>query len=1809
MPAHRFGRRTLKAIVLLAPLAVLIGLGALMVRRYYREAERDLAPILAAEATRELGHEVRVGKVTLKGGYAYIDNVSVAEGRTMAESGPIATARQVIVDFDLRTILLTRKLPVPLFGNVRVLDPVGRVVRNAKGVWNFADLVKTKPGAKQRSPIGHVTVVNGIVDYSDAALPRNPRRPITPVTAHLVNLNGSATFFGDRSVAWEVRATGTQGKIQTLRSSGSYNPGGPRVLVRAQAIGFSLPLVARFLPPDVNVTSGLASGQVTIIRSPETVARKTGLTVDLQVNANIAGATVVSSRFREPVTNINGAATVGNGVATARLDSGFAGSKLHAEGTLLGFTDPALDGWATGSGIELQRALTALNLDQRYPALRPLRQVQARADLRVDARGKLANLDVRASGPAAVSGTIPGGAVVPQSGQVQVAFSGPLSAPRFVASGTLPVVRFLRYAASNVAFSGVYTPKHGAVSFHGITAGGTVTGRAELFPNGVKTRYVASARARRIDLAAIPLNLSTGAGTLRGAAPDRLTGIANVDLVADGRFDQGVPHAVAEVQAQSIHYAGWEANGARARVRTQGELVFVEPLVVKDEKGAAIVRGTIDTRTNQLDLRAEAERLDVARFASVTDSFGGQGKSKNQTPVEGLAYLRDAHITGTIKDPRFTGKLYAYELQSDKLGIDYAVADVSGSRDSVDIRSATAYRFPASANVSGLVSRPFGKRPVVSLAGNFKDLEALDVMQVAGSDLDVSGTANGTFQVSGPLSQPEITAPHITIADARIGDVDFRSVSGGVRYEAAESGGTWRLDDFVATRPRTNPQLAELTTIGGSAFIDAAKQFHVTATAANVDLDLLAPYVSDYVALAGTARVTADGITGRLVDGKAVDVRGKVLATTQGLSVNDVALGELHGKSVDEPASVTLDGDLITSDAIAVGQAQTGIALARRDMERPALVYNRADDTLQVSGNILSLQFERMRQALAKSPYLVAHPDSPITKYLGPTIAPLEGTLGGAFVVSGTAKSPVSDITWFSENAKIEGQDIQTFEGRIVYDSNRVTITGRNGQADAILRADETVVNGHGTMTLEKDNEQISADADINNFPLALLDRWAPQQPIVKDLSGTIDTVTLQARGRANNPAVTASALLHDITWIETQPLPVSAKAAAPGTPVNPPPAVPSPPVAASSRTFVTRHDNFGRPFQVETTGREFRVRRVEVSTVRINDPTNPNKLRAEDIHVTLAEQAAEPTVTPKTAAKPPPTTPAAEPQPPRPAATYVVYGAGEMDFDWQNFDVLKDPSVDFRVRVPKQGLGLLSALTPTIRRTSEEDVTEFPDLAGTIQADFRWRGTLKEPAILGNILVDADHLRVARMTTQLKNLKADLVFTGNSLSVREFTAQTQVINPRNGAPVKTSDPATPIRITGEIALRRGVPVQPRVQVWPPRIVGSQLHVTGDKLVVAEAPLPVINSGRVVANDISADLTIGGTIFRPVIEGNVSLADADVRIPDALQLQSKPAVALAAPIFNLTFSVGQNVAISSSQISATVHTEPGSPVVLKGDVADRSTMQVAGNLVIDKGNLNLPTARFAIQRGGIVSLRYPSYDFGSSLAGALNDPTLGINVDLTAITRLTATSVNGVSKRYTITVEARGPINTSAPIRLGDAGANGVGLLGERSLQLTFKSDPNDLALTSTGLQQRVVGLLGGQSALESIFTRNPDVGRLLRTQLTNALSNAFLPELFEKLGIGQALGLEEFSIDINQLSYFMLRVTRQLIGPFYVTYLQRLSGSSGATTSTSPDNFGWEFRLSYRFPMNMLRANLQLSLSTDDQKTNAVLLEGVFKF
>ena len=154
-------------------------------------------------------------------------------------------------------------------------------------------------------------------------------------------------------------------------------------------------------------------------------------------------------------------------------------------------------------------------------------------------------------------------------------------------------------------------------------------------------------------------------------------------------------------------------------------------------------------------------------------------------------------------------------------------------------------------------------------------------------------------------------------------------------------------------------------------------------------------------------------------------------------------------------------------------------------------------------------------------------------------------------------------------------------------------------------------------------------------------------------------------------------------------------------------------------------------------------------------------------------------------------------------------------------------------------------------------------------------------------------------------------------------------------------------------------------------------------------------------------------------------------------------------------------------MTAEVRTNETEPVRLTGSL---DSPRLTGKLTIEQGSMVFPTARFTIDRGSEIELRYPFY------AVATSDPSLGIVLDVTARTRLSATSdISGQRRRYTIIVEARGPLNDNAPLQITDTTDPTVNPFNYRGLRLT-PLDPPDLASDPLGLSARSPEYSGDKS-------------------------------------------------------------------------------------------------------------------------------------
>ncbi len=536
------------------------------------------------------------------------------------------------------------------------------------------------------------------------------------------------------------------------------------------------------------------------------------------------------------------------------------------------------------------------------------------------------------------------------------------------------------------------------------------------------------------------------------------------------------------------------------------------------------------------------------------------------------------------------------------------------------------------------------------------------------------------------------------------------------------------------------------------------------------------------------------------------------------------------------------------------------------------------------------------------------------------------------------------------------------------------------------------------------------------------------------------------------------------------------------------------------------------------------------------------------------------------------------------------IHVSGEVPFTWKAPYIADDARGEMVVRLPETDLKSVQALM----------AGASVDMSGALAAEIRIGATRADLNrisegdaasvadtldVSGSAWIKADQVRAFRMRTVLGDvdLRASIEQgkialgsgSGDGPAARVFTLD-------SGGSKRTE--AGSISISG------------RLPVSAPASAGDRIVVRVPRLTFDEAPFPGFTTGRAAgvltgigtasdpATSREAEIVVSGSMLQPRIAGSARLEKLAIRLPVT---EATPRVARAIPAINPTFDLNVHVAgdamVRSNQLNVNMESPAGRPIRISGSLGEP---RVAGVLAVKGGTLTFPTARFTIRRGGTVTLRYPA-------AGALgfDDAGLDVAVDVTAQTRMSAESVTGQTKRYLLTVDARGPLLEQPRNALEGGGSK---------LKLTYRSDPPDLALSQEGLARRITALLGGQDALNAVFSRQGDAGSVLVGKVVDYLGGALMPDLVDQSGVGRALGLSELNVDYSRAGAFVLRLSRDLHGPFEVGFWKHISGSR----STLSDQGDWELRLSARL-VNRFR----LSWTLDDQRTNVYRLEGVYSF
>ncbi|MDO8682378.1 MAG: translocation/assembly module TamB domain-containing protein [Armatimonadota bacterium] len=464
----------------------------------------------------------------------------------------------------------------------------------------------------------------------------------------------------------------------------------------------------------------------------------------------------------------------------------------------------------------------------------------------------------------------------------------------------------------------------------------------------------------------------------------------------------------------------------------------------------------------------------------------------------------------------------------------------------------------------------------------------------------------------------------------------------------------------------------------------------------------------------------------------------------------------------------------------------------------------------------------------------------------------------------------------------------------------------------------------------------------------------------------------------------------------------------------------------------------------------------------------------------------------------------------------YQASVGGLLPWDWAKMTVPRDKPIELHAQVEKQSLALLSAFTASV---------EAEGTGGEVDGDVYFRGTIDKPDLDGVLSIVDGSINLKQFRTpaeqgpsDFKDIQARLVLTEDDIAVERFSGASS----RGGT----------FSLSGTIGLAN----------FPNGPVS--LTAALDKIYFSEQNIFGVYNETVTAR-LASDLTVTGSLKEPVVAGSVRVADARIRIPSEAEKKPSPKFAFPLnPSFNVSITLGKDVWIYNPRLSAMV-TGQGT---LGGSIL---SPQVRATLVVQTGNIRLPTARPELRRGGTITVVYTP-----------PEPTRVIlDLEATAST-FTRSGLVG-RRRYEIVLGIRGPLN---------------------DLAITVRSEPPGLS------QNQILAMLGH---VEGIFDSNEVA---LKQEITDIFTAAVVPGVFSPIetAFAEAFGLEEFRLEYFGEEPLSVYLSRHLFGNFYGSYWR---------TVTAREEL-YRLSLSYRWTNR-----LQLTLITDEQRVGIVEVEGSFRF
>lgn len=1072
-------------LVWIPPLVLLFLSGRTVVERLDAVLEQS-APLVSAEASRALGREVRVGRLTTDWSVRSLwllarrlpkmqtlsitaEDLAIANGPTLAAAGPLATARRATVLLDVPRLLAGDT--ATMVARIVVESPRVLLVRRASGTFNVQDLVRPRTGPPRKPFQTLITLRDGHLIFRDfaARLPVERR----PAVNELIAVNGSVDLTGTRRIRFDIggRArpgTPTMERLRgalELRGSLARSPesDGARALVSVRARDAAAAYWTDYLfdLPGVVATAGWVDTDLSLVYPPRPDP-KTVVPTQYLGTVRLRRGRVSLPRLFAPLGEIAAEVRFDRVAARVAGTASLVGEKVTVEGVLWNlFGKDQQQAGASGPQMAISVAMPRAPVPRVIAAFLP--------------RGQRLPRDLTLAGMGAVTASV----------------HGTTRNPVATARVALPTLIYRRVRAQQL--QGNVTYSRGTLTLTEVTgrvAGGGLAGRAAIQiarvgEDGILETLPSNARRAAFSVQVDGVNLAQ----LPIGGPNPASGHGNLEAI--GKLADGKLTVAANLVARRASVRGIAVREARARVLLLNNRILIPGLFAATSAGAARVAGNVSP-TGKLSLNVRAVGLDVGRIA----------RALGRPDIHGVAYASGS-IRGSVNSPVLSASLRVFAPGYRGYRADVATGSITATRTRITLGpDVTIRRFPATATVSGAVALGAGP-PRLALTARVRNVALTEILRQLGQDTSqlppIAGAVReANLRIGGSGVRPRVTAS-LALGDLLVGEY---AVDGG-RVDLA-------FVDGATTVRNAELSVRNVGRLIASARLTSDGRLSGNFSLPNMNLEPLNPLVRRYATLGGSASVTGS------FEGTRTNPVLRARVTSERVVVAGTPLTDLEAELRYVTNTRTGDARLFVP---ALSFRQNGTTVRASDV-----LWDRGSGRIAAALSLQTGDIAVLLDTVRRSGLADTDAGARIVAALNRLPQPISGNFS-IQTLSLRGRLTERGIEERTAQVAFSAANVQIGQARV--DSLRVA-----GTLDGdLIRLDEFVATNDATDTtiLARGRADLNGDMDLvlesNNASLALVRAFRPSLR----LDGRVD-LTVAARGRTRTPTVTASLSGRDIS-------------------------------------------------------------------------------------------------------------------------------------------------------------------------------------------------------------------------------------------------------------------------------------------------------------------------------------------------------------------------------------------------------------------------------------------------------------------------------------------------------------------------------------------------------------------------------------------------------------------------------------------------------------------------------------------------------